>query len=154
VTIRVNIPQRAPLELSYALLDVNGTLANRGQLIDGVAGLVAELRDQIEIRLLSADTFGQLDAVAAALGVERTLVADGDDKVRVLEELGPERCVAIGNGANDAEMLRRAALSIVVVGPEGAAGAALAVCDIVCSSILDALSLLRDERALAATLRH
>ena len=46
-----------------------------------------------------------------------------------------------------------AALGIAVIGPEGAAGAAVRVADVVCGSILDALDLLLDETALRATLR-
>jgi soluble P-type ATPase len=40
-----------------------------------------------------------------------------------------------------------------VIGPEGAATATLVAADIVCRSIGDALELLLDDRALAATLR-
>jgi len=36
VTIRREIPGADPLELDHLLLDVNGTLANRAHLIDGV----------------------------------------------------------------------------------------------------------------------
>jgi soluble P-type ATPase len=80
-------------------------------------------------------------------------IADGDDKARFVEGLGAERCVAIGNGANDAAMLAAAALGIAVVGPEGAAGSALLAADVVARSIADALDLVLDERALVATLR-
>jgi hypothetical protein len=44
-------------------------------------------------------------------------------------------------------------IEIAVIGPEGAAIATLAVADIVCLSIGDALELLLDDRALVATLR-
>ena len=40
-----------------------------------------------------------------------------------------------------------------MIGPEGAATATLVAADIVCRSISDALELLLDDRALAATLR-
>jgi len=56
--------------------------------------------------------------------------------------LGGERAVAIGNGANDADMQRAAMLGIAVVGPEGLAGGALAAADVVVASINDALGLL------------
>ena len=59
----------------------------------------------------------------------------------------------MGNGANDAAMLDAAALGVAVIGPEGAAGAAVRVADVVCGSVLGALDLLHDERALRATLR-
>lgn len=70
-----------------------------------------------------------------------------------MRELGPRYCAAIGNGRNDEGMLREAELGIVVIGPEGAATATLVTADIVCRSIGDALELLVDDLALAATLR-
>jgi len=135
------------------VLDVNGTLADRGALIGGVAERLARLGGIVQLHLLSADTFGTLGEIATSVGARATIVASGDDKRRLLAELGEDRCAAIGNGANDALMLEAAALGIAVIGPEGAAGAALRAADVACRSILDALDLLLDERALRATLR-
>lgn len=139
--------------MRHALFDVNGTLTNRGALMEGVAPLVAELASRVSVQLLSADTFGTLAGIAAELGAEAHVVGSGEDKRRVVEELGAERCIAVGNGRNDVPMLRAAALAIVVVGPEGAAGDAVAVADVVCRSSVEALALLLDERVLTATLR-
>ena len=47
-----------------------------------------------------------------------------------------------------------AALGIAVVGPEGASVEAVQSANVVCRSILEALDLLLDERALIATLRR
>jgi P-type E1-E2 ATPase len=118
-----------------------------------VAERLARVGEELGIRLLSADTFGTLDEVAASVGAEPTTIESGEDKRRVVHELGAEWCVAVGNGANDCAMLELAALGIAVVGAEGAAGAALRAADLVCGSILDALDLLLDETALRATLR-
>jgi len=60
---------------------------------------------------------------------------------------------SIGNGVNDIEMIREAALGIAVIGPEGTAAATVAAAVVVCRSIGDALGLLLDDRALAATFR-
>jgi P-type E1-E2 ATPase len=153
VALVVEIPGRAALELAYLVLDVNGTLTSRGALIDGVVDRLARVREALDVRLLSADTFGTLGEVAAAVGAEAEVVGSGEDKRRIVAELGPGSCVAVGNGANDAAMLEAAALGIAVLGPEGAAAAAVRAADVVCGSILDALDLLLDERALRATLR-
>jgi soluble P-type ATPase len=149
----VDIPGRERLELEHLVLDVNGTLTNRGAVIEGVSERLADLGEKLRIHLLSADTFGTLDEVAAAVGGEATTIASGEDKRRALEELGAHCCVAIGNGTNDAAMLELAALGIAVIGPEGTAGAAVRAADVVCGSTLDALDLLLDETALRATLR-
>ena len=147
------IPGARRLELEHVVLDVNGTLADRGRLVDGVSERLARVAEVLQVHLLSADTFGTLLEVSAELGAEPSAIGSGEDKLRVVEELGAERCAAVGNGANDVAMLEAAALGIAVVGPEGAAGAAVRVADVVCSSIVDALDLLLDERALVATLR-
>jgi P-type E1-E2 ATPase len=151
--IRVEIPGGPTLELECLLLDVNGTVSNRGTLIPGVREHVDALRGLLELRLLSADTFGTVRTLATELGVESTIVGTGEAKLELVRTLGASRCVAVGNGSNDVAMLREAALGIAVVGPEGASIAALMASDVVCTSIVDALELLRDERALVATLR-
>lgn len=151
--LHVEIPGRPRLELEFLLADVNGTITNRGTLIEGVAERLERLRGVLELRLLSADTFGTLDAIASRLGAPAEHVATGEDKLAVVRTLGAGRCVGLGNGANDLPMVREAALGIAVIGPEGASGATVAAADLVCASIVDALDLLAEPRTLAATLR-
>ncbi len=154
MSIDVDIPGREPLRLEHLMLDLNGTLTNRGELIEGVAERLAALGARLEVHVLSADTFGTLSVATADLGARVHAVADGEEKARQVAALGADRCAAIGNGANDVAMLEAAALGITVVGPEGAAASAIRGADVVCVSIADALDLLLDERALIATLRR
>jgi len=153
VTLFVSIPGLADLSLEHLLLDVNGTLTNRGVLIDGVSERLERLHETLEVRLVSADTFGTLEAIAERLVVAAVRASGGEDKVRLLDELGREHCAVIGNGANDARVLEAAAVGLAVLGPEGASGAALRSADVVCASATDALDLLLDPQALSATLR-
>jgi soluble P-type ATPase len=62
--------------------------------------------------------------------------------------------VAIGNGANDAQMLGAAALGIAVLGVEGLALEALQSADVVVPHIVDGLDLLLNVPRLIATLRR
>jgi P-type E1-E2 ATPase len=154
----IAIPGWRTLRLEQLLLDVNGTLTRDGALLPGVAPRVAALRSTLAVRLLSADTFGRLEAVAAELGVRGQRLAPGEpeaeQKARVVRELGAAEVVAIGNGANDAAMLAEAAVGIAVLGPEGLAGGALAAADVLTASIEDALELLLNPKRLIATLRR
>jgi len=86
--------------------------------------------------------------------VRVTLGDEADQKGTLVEQLGAERVVAIGNGANDAWMLRASALGMAVLGPEGLAEEALRAADVVVASIHDALDLLLHPRRLVATLRR
>jgi P-type E1-E2 ATPase len=141
------------LDLNYLLVDLNGTLSSHGIVIDGVSERLRQIREILEIRLLSADMFGNLDNIAKQLGLSATHAANGEAKRNVIATLGGARCVAIGNGADDAAMLREAALGIAVIGAEGAAGVTLKEADLVTHSITDALDLLLQPRGLTASLR-
>jgi P-type E1-E2 ATPase len=158
--LTVDIPGWRSLQLEVLLLDVNGTLTLDGDLLAGVdAGLKALIQvGMLDVQLVSADTFGRLDNIAAQLGVRAKRLEAGRpetaQKADVVRHMGAERVVAIGNGANDADMLREAALGIAVVGPEGLAGGALAPTNVVVPSINDALGLLRNPKRLVATLRR
>jgi soluble P-type ATPase len=152
-TVRVPIPRRDDLRLDHVMLDVNGTLTNRGVLLEDVQERLARLRDAVEIHLVSADTFGTLDAIAQRLQVGAVRASSGADRVETLDALGPDRCAVIGNGANDVLALEAAAIGFAVLGPEGASAAAWRAADVACACAADALDLLLDPKALAATLR-
>ena len=153
MTLAVDIPGGRRLELEHLLLDVNGTLSERGVLLDGVAERLARLRDLLHVRLVSGDTFGSLHDVARELGLAATHTRDAQGKLELVKQLGPASCAVVGNGTNDALALEAAGLGIAVVGPEGASGAALRAADVVCRSIEEALDLLLEPQALVATLR-
>lgn len=150
---RYEIPGDESFVLDHLLLDVNGTLTDSGKLITGVSERLRRLAKDLEVHLLSADTFGTLDAIAEQLQIEGRRAETGADKRALVEELGPERCAAIGNGRNDAEMLTEVRLDICVLGPEGTYRVAIDAADVVCGSIRSALDMLLNPRVLAATLR-
>jgi soluble P-type ATPase len=147
------IPGVKRIELTDLMIDVNGTLTNRGDLIDGVHPRLQKLTSQCSVHLVSADTFGTLDELAARLGVSATRVSDGHEKLSFVNARGAANCGVIGNGLNDALALRVAALGVVVLGPEGASPRSLQAADLLCGSITDALDMLADPRALSASIR-
>ena len=153
MTLSFDIPGSEPLRLEYLLLDMNGTLTELASLVEGVESRVHLLSEVLELRLLSADTFGNLDDIAETLGLQAVRISRGDEKHDYVQRLGAERCAAIGNGANDEAMLRIARLGIAVIGGEGASTATLRAADVVCGSIVDALDLLLNQDALVSTLR-
>jgi len=154
--LEITIPSRGVLRLEYLLLDVNGTIALDGQLLSGVRERLIELSRRVEIRLVSANTHGTVETLAAGLKVKAQILQPGNEvaqKMALVEELGAERVVAMGNGANDAAMLRRAALGIAVLGGEGLAVTSLTAADVLTPNIEAALDLLLYPRRLMATLR-
>jgi len=154
--IELNIPGRGLVQLEYLVSDVNGTLALDGQLLEGLARNIRNLRDRLEIHLLTADTHGKQAAIDLQLGLQAVRIPPGDEagqKAAYVRKLGASRVVAIGQGANDAAMLKEAALGICVQSAEGAAIEALLAADIFVPDIFAVLELLEKPLRIVATLR-
>jgi P-type E1-E2 ATPase len=155
--IFLDIPGRGVLELEYLVLDLNGTIAVGGEVIAGVTERLAALSESLNVHLVTADTRGRAAVIAHKLGVSLVRVtpgAEADQKRALVERLGAKGVVAIGNGTNDAGMLREAVLGIAILGVEGLAVEALRAADMVMASIHDALDLLLHPGRLVATLRE
>jgi soluble P-type ATPase len=154
--ITVDVPGWRSLSLAHLVLDYNGTLALDGRLVTGVADRLAVLAGRVRIHVLTADTFGLAEAQLGNLKCDLLVIPPGNEhlkKAEYLDRFGANSCAVIGNGRNDREMLARAALAIVVLGPEGLATEALAAADIVVPGINEALDLLDDPLRLVASLR-
>jgi P-type E1-E2 ATPase len=155
--IEIDIPGHDPLQLLHVVCDVNGTLAVDGRLVPGVEKALKALRAKLEIHLLTADTHGRQAEIDQQLGLQAQRIAAGGEaeaKAAYVGQLGAGQVVAIGQGANDAGMLERAALGICILSKEGTAVSALRVADLVAPDILTALSLLQHPMRLVASLRR
>ncbi len=154
--LEVDIPGRGSYRLVNLVLDFNGTMALDGVLLDGVAERLKALARVLEVTIATADTFGTAGAVEASTGLRVLRMEPGREdaqKLSLVERLGKEQTICIGNGANDVLMLRESALGICIIGSEGASAQALAAGDMVFSEINAALDALLNPRRLVAGLR-
>ena len=155
--IELNIPGRGMVQLEHLVSDVNGTLAVDGRLIDGVSRGLLALQDRVRLHLLTADTHGRQETIDQQLGMTAVRIPPGQEarsKAEYVERLGAERVVALGQGANDAGMLRQAAIGVCILSAEGAAVETLTAADLVVPDILSALGLLENPLRLVASLRR
>jgi P-type E1-E2 ATPase len=154
--IELTIPGRGPLRIQHLVTDVNGTLAVDGVLIDGLTKRIASLRDRLEIHMLTADTHGRQFLIDEQLNLKAERVQPGNEatqKAEFVRKLGAETVVAMGQGANDAEMLKTAALGICIMSQEGVAVETLISANLVVPDILAALDLLDNPVRIVASLR-
>jgi soluble P-type ATPase len=150
------IPGYKTLTLKHLVMDYNGTLAVDGKLITGVRQCLDRLAENLDIHVITADTFGKVAAEMKDISCTvMILPAQSQDlgKLDYIKHLGPENTVCIGNGRNDRLMLKAAALGIAVILGEGAFSETLQASDVVCTSIVSALELLLNPLRLTATLR-
>lgn len=144
------------MTIEHLVMDVNGTLAVDGALIEGVSKRIGALRDRVEIHLLTADTHGRQAVIDHLLNLEATRIQAGreaEQKAEYVRSLGANRVAAIGQGANDAFMLREAALGICVMSVEGLATETLNAADLLMPDTLSALDLFDKPLRLIASLR-
>lgn len=153
--LTISIPGREPLALSHLILDYNGTIAEDGEIIPGIAPRLEQLAKDLSIQVITADTHGTAAKKCAGLPLE-VLTFPTTEVGRIKAEEARKLTggtVCIGNGFNDIPMSDVCDLSICVIGKEGCCGALLMHTDVVMTSILDALDLLLKPGRLRATLR-
>jgi len=154
--IELNIPGRGRLQLHHLVCDVNGTLAVDGQLLEGLVRPLTVLRDRLTLHLLTADTHGRQQIIDQQLNLQAVRIQPGAEaaqKAEYVRQLGPDAVIAVGQGANDAEMLRLAAVGVAVLSKEGTAIETLLAADLVVPDIYTLLELLENPIRLVATLR-
>ncbi len=155
--LTIDIPGVKTYGFEHLVLDFNGTIAVDGRIVNGIRERLDELRSYLDIHVITADTNGSVHQECRQFPVNVHVIGKEDqagEKKRFVEELGPERTVAIGNGSNDEEMFRVAALAVAVLGKEGCALPSMLASDIVVVNIEDGLDLLLKPHRLQATLRR
>ena len=150
--IRVELPG-GTVDFTDLVLDFTGTLSLDGALLPGVAERLTALAEELQVTILTADTFGTVWETMEGLPVQITLIRDGQEKAERVAAMGPGGVIAMGNGRNDVPMMEVAGVGMAVLGPEGAAAELLAAADVVVTEIEDALDLVANPLRLKATLR-
>jgi len=154
--IEIEVPGYRTFQLAHLVLDYNGTLAVDGRLVDGVKTALNMLSKNVEVHVLTADTFGKAEAALEGVACRLSILPkdqQDEGKLSYVRQLGCEQTVCMGNGRNDRLMLKEAVLGVAVILGEGVAVETLLSADIVCTDILSALALLSHPLRMVATLR-
>lgn len=154
--LKFEIPNSKTIEAEYLVLDYNGTLAIDGKLLPRIKEKLNALADNLQIYVVTADTFGHARESLKDVRCECIIIQEKTQqlyKKEFVSKLNADKVIAIGNGLNDALMLKESVLGIVVLQKEGASVKTLVNADMVFSSVLDALDSLDNPLRIAATLR-
>lgn len=154
--IDLTIPGVGTAQIHHLVLDVNGTIALDGKLLDGIPRVLASLASRMQIHMITADTHGKQQIIDQQLGLNAVRLNPGGEarqKRAFIRALGSNNCAAIGQGANDAEMLEEAILGIAILSTEGLAVETLKTATMVMPDIYSALALFENPARILATLR-
>jgi soluble P-type ATPase len=153
--IPIERPGRDPLEIESILLDFDGTLAIDRRVHPKVKDKINLLSKRTNIYVLTTQKKELIEERLRKVKAEIIYLAEGDSsrrKLDLLRQLGPTRCVAIGNGMDDAAIIEEAGIGICVINKEGSSGEAIKNADLVFADILDALDFLLKPLRQKATL--
>jgi len=153
--MKLNIPNVGEIEIKNIVLDYNGTIAKDGQVKESVKKYVNELSSEFDIYVITADTHGSAAKNLSDTSVKLQILTSNNhtkEKEKFVKSL--ENVFAVGNGSNDALMLKAADLGVCIIEDEGVSVKSVMNADIVCKSIEDAFKLLIKPKRIIATLRE
>ena len=150
------VPGYRALSIFHLVMDYNGTLARDGILLEGVQSRLDTLAGQLQLHVITADSFGLATDQLAGISCQLVILPGKEQagaKLAYIQKLGVDQVAAIGNGRNDRLMLEAAALGIGLIQAEGAAFETLSAADVVMPDIQAALDGFLFPKRLIATLR-
>jgi len=153
--ITIQRPGQEPLEVEFILLDFEGTLASDRRVHPKAKDKINLLSKRTKIYILTKEEKEQVTEVLRKVRAEIFHFAEEDasnGKLNLLRQLGANKAVAIGNGRDDASMIKEAAFGICVISREGTSAETIQKADVVVSNILDALDFLLKPLRQKATL--
>jgi soluble P-type ATPase len=143
------------LELHFILIDFEGTLAMDGRIHPKAKDKVNLLSKRVTVYILTKSSKEKVEETLKKMKAEILYMTEGDSsqqKLDVLQRLGPHQTAVIGNGFDDVQIMEQAGLGMCVIGKEGSSPEAVAKADLVVTSVLDALDFLLKPLRQGATL--
>jgi soluble P-type ATPase len=153
--ISIARPGQDNLEIEFILIDFEGTLASDRRVHPKAKDKINLLSKRTKIYILTKEEKILTEEALKKVKAEIVYVTEGEAsqrKLDLLRRLGAMRCVAIGNGVDDAPMIQEAGLGIAVMGKEGTFSEVMKKADVVFINILDALDFLLKPLHQRATL--
>jgi len=153
--ISIQRPGMESLELHFVLIDFEGTLAMDGRVHPKAKDKVNLLSKRVTVYILTKSSKGKVEETLKKMKAEILYMTEGDSsqqKLDVLQRLGPHQTAVIGNGFDDVQIMEQAGLGMCVIGKEGSSPEAVAKADLVVASVLDALDFLLKPLRQGATL--
>ena len=153
--ISIQRPGMEDLDIHFVLIDFEGTLAMDGRVHPKVKDKVNLLSKRATIYILTKSNREKVEETLRKMKAEILYVAEGDSsqqKLNVLQRLGPHQTAVIGNGLDDGQIMEQAGLGMCVIGKEGSSAEAMVKADLVVTHVLDALDFLLKPLRQRATL--
>jgi len=152
--MKYNIPEVWEIEINTGVLDLNGTLSVKWEIVEWVKERLKKLKELwIHILLLTWDQRWTAKDFCSELGIDFKRATTAEMKGVCMQELHCETTASIWNARIDIETFQKAQLSIATLQGEWIHPMIIPHVDIIVTSINDALDILMDWDSLCATMR-
>lgn len=159
--LEIRIPNFKDFIVRRIVTDYTGTLSLGGKLTPGVEDRLRRLEENLDVIVISADSFGTAAAQLASVPLSPRILPPGsrndEAKETCVLQNNPSEIVALGNGNNDALMLKAVknagGLAVAVDNGEGCSVEAMLNAHIFITNVVNALDLLLEPTRCKATLR-
>lgn len=152
--MKIDIPGLGSYNLKHVFIDYNGTIAYEGKLLDNMLPALTKLTQTYQVHIITGDTYGNVSDIFKNTDINLILASTARDKADLVSAFDKETCISIGNGAIDALMFNKTAISIAILGKEGCSIKALKNADILVQDIYDAFKIITNKNQLIATLKE
>ncbi|PKQ64913.1 hypothetical protein BZG02_03435 [Labilibaculum filiforme] len=149
------VPGVGKIEIDTLVVDSNGTLTVRGEIVPGVIEKIQRLQSfGVNVVMISSDQRGKARELSDATGVAYYEANNSREKEDILLSLGSNNVAAIGNARIDIGLFVQSVVSIATLQGEGIHKDIIDHVDVIVPSINDALDFFLDEDTFIATMKR
>ncbi len=149
------VPGVGRIEIDTLVVDSNGTLTVRGEIVPGVIERIHQLQSLgVNVVMISSDQRGKARELSDSTGITYYEANNSREKEDILLSLGSRNVAAIGNARIDIGLFVQSVVSIATLQGEGIHKDVIDHVDVIVPSINDALDFFLDENTFIATMKR
>lgn len=155
MSLNYQVPGVGTIEIDTLVIDSNGTLTVKGEIVQGVMERIHSLQARgVNVVMISADQRGTARSLAKSYGISYYEASNSREKEDALLALGSSNVAAIGNARIDIGLFVQSVVSVATMQSEGIHKDIISKVDVIIPTINDALDFFLDEDTFVATMRR
>jgi soluble P-type ATPase len=155
MSLKYKVSGVGTIEIDTLVVDSNGTLTIKGELVSGVVERIHRLQSLgVNVVMISSDQRGSAKALAGSIGITYYEANNSREKEDVLLSIGSRNVAAIGNARIDIGLFVQALVSVATLQSEGIHKDIIDHVDVIVPSINDALDFFLDSDTFIATMKR
>jgi soluble P-type ATPase len=155
MSLSYNVPGVGYIEIDTLVVDSNGTMTIRGEIVPGVIEKIHQLQSLgVNVVMISSDQRGNARDLALSSGITYYEANNSREKEDILLSLGSKKVAAIGNARIDIGLFVQSIISVATLQSEGIHKDIIDHVDVIVPSVNDALDFFLDKDTFIATMKR